>query len=95
MKTITSSESSKLIIETAHDLTAVKADVDPAKSGTLLAEVSKAMGTGKAFGGDFVEHEKDMAVNDKAYNLCQAVLIKQVTPEEAIKQLMDEIDKSK
>lgn len=94
VKTLTSSESSKLIIETAHDLTAVKADVDPAKAGTLLAEVSKAMGTGKSFGGDFVGFEADAEVNKKAYDFCQAVLIKSLTPEEAAKKLMEQIKKN-
>ncbi|MCD9024190.1 ABC transporter substrate-binding protein [Cohnella silvisoli] len=95
VKTLTSTASSKLITEMAHDLTAVKADVDPAKSGKLIAEVSKAMSTGKEFSGDISAFEPYKPANTKLYDLTQAVLLKGITPEKAAKQLDDEVAKSK
>lgn len=94
VKTLTSSASSKIIIESAHDLTAVKAEVDPEKSGKLIAEVSKAMSTGKEFAGDVSAFEPVKAANTKLYDLTQAVLVKGATPEEAAKQLDAEVAKS-
>lgn len=94
VKALTRSESAKLISETAHDLTAVKADVDPEKAGPLIAEVTKAMSTASGFGNEFAAYETDKAVNSKLYEMTQAVLAGHLTPEEAAVQLDDEVAKN-
>ncbi|KRF43822.1 ABC transporter substrate-binding protein [Paenibacillus sp. Soil787] len=95
VKALTSTATSKLIQETAHDLTAVKADVDPAKAGPLVAEVSKAMSTGKTFAGDAIGPEPVKAVNTKFYDITLEVFGKHTTPQDAVKQMDDAIAKNK
>ncbi len=95
VKALTSSDSAKLISETAHDLTAVKSDIDPAKAGTLIAEINKAMSTAKAFSSDYAAIETNKAVNGKIYEVTQAVLANHSKPADAAKQLDDAVAKNK
>lgn len=94
VKALTSADGAKLISETAHDLTAVKSDVDPAKAGSLIAEITKAMSTATAFGGDFAAPELNKAVNAKVYELAQAVLAKFTESADVGKLLDDAVAKN-
>lgn len=88
MKDITSVETAKKIGEESGNIPSVKVELDQEKSGELMQAVVDAIGNADQMAGDIYGFEPSQEVGTNFSNITQGVMCKQISPEDACKQLM-------
>lgn len=89
LKELTSPETAKKIGEESGNIPAVNAELDVEKCGELMQAVVAAIATADQMSGDIYGFEKSQEVGTNFSNITQGVMCKQISPEDACKQLVD------
>jgi len=88
LKDITSPAFAKRMGEETGNIPVVTAELDASKSGELLPTVLTALATADALGTDLNGYEPNMKVGAELYVGAQGVLGQQLTPEDAVKNVL-------
>lgn len=89
LQDITSPETAKRIGEETGNIPCVKTELDQEKSGELMRQVVESIDAAEKMAGDFYSFEPSTAAVTEFGNVTQAVMTKQLTPEEACKQMVE------